>query len=157
MSDQQGPRMEDIPFEVRSYLYEMCLGHKALTPLTVMLRRHGLEHEYQTIYSRIRGVMNMTPTCMMQLCRMYDDYTPWQMFGAEYSIGMKVELGRRMSGDVVGEVLEANGAMGDVNDELRRALGNKRISKDALAEIARKAAEAMAQISDVIDAAGRAK
>lgn len=157
MTDQREPRMEDVPFEVRSYLYEMCLGRNAATALMVMLRRHGLEHEYQTIYSRIRGTMNMTPTCMMQLCRMYDDYTPWQLFGAEYAIGLTVEPGKRMSGDVVSELLEANTAMGAVNEELRKALHGGRVSKAALSEIAHKAATAMAEVSDVIDAAGRTK
>jgi hypothetical protein len=149
--------MEDVPFEVRSYLYQMCLSADASTPLAIMLRRHALDHEYANVYSRIRGTMNMTPTCLLQLCRMYDDYTPIQLLGAEYGIGINVVTAIRMSGDVVGEVLQANAAMGAVNEELRVALAAKNITKEGLAKIAHRAAVAMREVGDVINAAGRAR
>lgn len=147
--------VEDIPLEVRAYLYSITCSREAKRPLARVLQENGLGEHYQALWMKIQGQHNMTPSLLLTICQLYDDYTALEMLFAEYDLRISVEREQRVSGAVLSEVLEAVAAVGEVAAEFNSVINNPKYKRGDMAAVARRASDAISELRDVVNSIAR--
>jgi hypothetical protein len=151
------PELEDVPFEVRAALYSMCLAKDAQMPLTKAVEKLRMSAHYQTMWSQIRGVQNLTPNTLMLLCIIYGDFTPLQILMAHHEVPYQINEPHDHTKNLLLEISEASAEVGKVNALLADALRDRKITANERVRIAEQALEAIRQLQDVIETASRTK